>query len=64
MRNLKLTVSDLWHISRTALAGKDYGQWDRMQYVKKELRSRYPELVSDMTNKQLWFFIEKEISVF
>jgi hypothetical protein len=64
MRNLKLTISDLWHVSRTALAGGDTGRYERMQYVKRELNLRYPELIQGMSNKTVWLEIEKETTVF
>jgi hypothetical protein len=63
MKNkLDQTICNLWHISRTALAKEDYSRHSRMLYIKFELNRTYPELIKDMTNKQIWFTIEDETS--
>jgi hypothetical protein len=52
-------ITELWHISRTALAGQDdTSRWARMEYVKNELKRSYPELVAGVSNKQIWLTIE------
>ena len=59
---LDQTICDLWNISRTALAGKDCKNYDRMQYVKTEIKRSYTELIEGMTNKQIWFAIEDQMN--
>ena len=59
---LEQTISDLWNISRTALAGQDISRWSRMQYIKFELNRTYPELIKGMTSKQIWFAIEDQLN--
>ncbi len=61
---LRKTIIDLWHISRTALAGSDHGRHSRMIYIKNSLLTHYPKLVEGMTNKQIWFEIEDNITVY
>lgn len=61
---LQLAISELWQISRTALAGQ-YGvmpsRYDRMQYVKKELYRTYPSRIDGMNAKQVWIAIEEQV---
>lgn len=59
---LRNKIIELWHISRTALAGQDIGRHSRMIYVKNELLRTYATLVENMTNKAIWFEIEDCIS--
>jgi hypothetical protein len=59
---LRNTIIDLWHISRIALATQDNGRHSRMTYVKTELLKTYPNLIKDMTIKQIWFAIEDAIN--
>ena len=54
-------VCDLWHISRTALAGSETSKYHRMLYISKELKRSYPELIQGMSNKKLWLAIEDEL---
>lgn len=55
-------IIELWHISRTALAGKDTSRHCRMIYIKNELLLRHSDLVSGMTAKKIWLSIEEAIS--
>lgn len=59
---LRNKIIELWHISRTALAGQDTGRHSRMIYVKNELLRTYPSLVANMSNKAIWLEIEYCIS--
>lgn len=43
-------ISELWHISRTALAGKSCTRFDRLQYVQRELVREFPTIPA----KRLW----------
>jgi len=54
------TIRNLWHISRTALATKDKSRHSRMIYIQNELKIRYSNLITGMTNKEIWLTIEKE----
>jgi hypothetical protein len=56
------TIIELWHISRTALAGKSTSRYDRMIYIKSELLRTYPNLIQGMTGKQIWFAIEDQLN--
>ena len=63
---LDQTITDLWHISRTALSGMSTiaSRFDRMKYVANELQTRYPELITSFegSNKKLWFYLEEKLS--
>lgn len=62
---LRDKIIELWHISRTALAGQSLvpSRYDRMIYVKKAIIEHYPELTTNIgTGKHLWFAIEDAIS--
>lgn len=59
---LDKTIIELWHISRTALAGKSTSRYDRMIYIKSELLRTYPNLIQGMTGKAIWFKIEDNIN--
>lgn len=59
---LKSAIIELWHISRTALAGTVPSRYDRMIYIKKELNRTYPELINGISPKHVWFSIEEAIS--
>ena len=59
---LDKTIIELWHISRTALAGQTSSRYDRMIYIKSELLRTYPNLVQGMTGKAIWFQIEDNIN--
>lgn len=59
---LQLAITELWHTSRTALAGKVPSRYDRMQYVKSELNRSYPPLIDGMKAKDLWFAIEDQLN--
>lgn len=63
MRSLQHTILDLWHISRTALAGGNSvpTRYDRMIYVKKELTARHADLVAGLTPKKIWLTIEETL---
>jgi hypothetical protein len=65
---LEITISDLWHLSKTALAGMPTvpSRHDRMIYVKNELIRSYPHLITcfNGSNKKLWFAIEDNTQVF
>lgn len=63
---LEVTITDLWHISRTALAGISTvpTRYDRMIYVKNQLRDNHPELIDGMMSKHLWFKIEDCVTVY
>lgn len=63
---LTTKITELWHISRTALAGMTTvpSRWDRMQYVANELRRSYPALIKGMSSKIVWLEIEKAIEVY
>lgn len=58
---LNQAISELWHISRVALAGQATvpSKYDRMIYVKNELKRSYPELIDGMMSKHVWFAIEE-----
>jgi hypothetical protein len=56
---VKEKVYELWHISRTALATQSTTRYDRLQYIKRELIARYPELVKNYTPKRLWLEISE-----
>lgn len=59
--NLNQAISELWHVSRTALAGQATvpSKYDRMIYVKKSLKEHYPALIEGMMSKHVWFAIEE-----
>jgi len=59
---LDKTICDLWNISRIALAGADMSRHSRMIYIKNELFRTYPNLIQEMTNKQVWFAIEDQLN--
>lgn len=63
---LDQTITDLWHISRTALSGMSTvaSRYDRMIYVRNELKNRYPELITSFegSEKKLWFYLEEKLS--
>ena len=62
---LELAISELWHLSKTALAGQeDRGRHARMIYVKNELLRTYPHLLGGLSGKRLWFAIEDNTQVF
>ena len=63
MRTLKNTITELWHISRTALATQSFTRYDRMIYIKKSLLEFYPEFVKGMSGKQIWFAIEDQLNI-
>jgi hypothetical protein len=58
---LTLTIIELWHISRTALATQDSGRHSRMTYVKNELIKSYPKLIEGLSNKKIWLEIESVV---
>lgn len=60
--NLKNAILELWHISRTALATSSISRYDRMIYVKNELKRSYANLIENYSGKALWFEIEDCIS--
>lgn len=51
-------VSELWHISRTALAGKSATRFDRMQYVQRELVKAFPHVSA----KTIWNQLTAELA--
>lgn len=55
---LQNTIIELWHLSKTALAGTVPTRHDRMSYIKRSLMEHYPSLVKDMSGKKIWFEIE------
>ena len=59
-RSLQDMIVDLWHISKTALAGGEFvpTRYDRMNYIKKTLLEKYPERCPK-SPKQLWLDIEE-----
>lgn len=59
-RSLQDLIVDLWHISKTALAGGEFvpTRYDRMSYIKKTLLEKYPERCPK-SMKQLWLDIEE-----
>jgi hypothetical protein len=60
---IEQVISNLWLISRTALATAQYrGRHSSMCYVKQELIKGYPRMVEGMTGKQIWFTIENIIN--
>jgi hypothetical protein len=61
---LQQAITDLWHTSRTALAGQSLNpsRYDRMQYVKRELNRTYPQLIDGMTGKAVWFAIDDQLN--
>ena len=61
-RPLELLISDLWHISRTALSSKPNSRYDRCVYIKQSLVKHYPDAVANMSDKKIWFTIEKELN--
>lgn len=66
--NLDSTIYDLWHISRTALAGQPtvITRQDRIVYVMNELKTREENkpLISSFngSNKQLYFYVLDKLS--
>ena len=63
MKTLNDIIIELWHISRTALAGKDCGRYERMIYIKRELNRTYPNHIKGLNGKQVWFAIEEQTSI-
>lgn len=64
---LEKTIIELWHISRTALAGMPTvpTRHDRMSYIKRTLKEQYPALIASFKfDKHIWFEIEDTIRVF
>jgi len=61
IRPLNLLISDLWHISLTALSSKPHSRYDRMLYIKNSLIKHYPNNIEGLTQKQIWHEIEKEL---
>ena len=61
---LELAISELWHLSKTALAGQDTGRHSRMIYVKNELLRTYPQVLGELKGKQLWLTIEEKTQVY
>lgn len=61
---LELAITELWHLSKTALAGQDCGRHSRMIYIKNELLRTYPHLLGDLKGKRLWFLIEDNTQVY
>ncbi len=61
---LKDAIIDLWHLSKTALAGSGTvpSRSDRMSYVKKELIRSYPKLIEGKSPKTIWLDIEEVTS--
>jgi len=61
---LENAIIELWHISRTALAGMSSvpSRSDRMAYVKRELIRTYPLLIEGLSPKKLWFAIEDTLN--
>ncbi len=59
---LQNAIIELWHISRIALATSDSSRYNRMIYVKNELKRTYPELITRHSGKSLWFEIENCIN--
>jgi hypothetical protein len=57
MNKLDQTITDLWHLSRTALAGMPTvpTRHDRRQYVMQELKRTYPDQIEGMKHKHVWF---------
>lgn len=57
--DLELAIIDLWNVSRIALSTHPTvaKRYDRLLYVKNELRRSRPELVKDLTGKKLWFAV-------
>lgn len=53
-------ISELWHISRSALSSKKHGRYERMRYVQEWLSKDYPE----RTSKELWVIIDRETQLF
>ena len=62
--NLNQKIIELWHTSRTAMAYSESvpTRYDRMQYVRKSLNEYYPELITGLTPKKVWFAIEDAIN--
>jgi hypothetical protein len=63
---LKTKIIEYWHISRTALATMPTvpTRWDRLNYVRNTLKKENPELVADISAKQLWLNISDTTTVF
>ncbi len=57
--NLELTIIELWHLSRVALARNPTvpSRHERMIYIKSELQRTYPDLITGLSPKRLWFKI-------
>jgi len=67
MEELKIKVTELWHIAHTAVGNSRY---DRMQYIKKWLLQDHMDIIianfppyssadtAKYSNKKLWLFIE------
>lgn len=43
-KRLLVELSNLWHLSRTACAGKDYSRYNRMLWTSREFVKAHPEL--------------------
>lgn len=61
---LENKIIELWHISRTALAGGQTTFYDRRLYIKKVLTEKHPELIAGMFAKHVWFAIEDATTVY
>jgi hypothetical protein len=61
---LKNKITEYWHISRTALAGKGTvpTRHDRMIYIRDTLKQHNPELIENLSAKQLWLTISDTTS--
>lgn len=46
-------LSNLWHLSRTALSGKDSSRYQRMLWASKEFAKAHPEVSSGGAYKDL-----------
>lgn len=59
---LKAVITDLWHLSKIALATGDTSRHSRMIYVKYTIQMHYKDLIVGLSNKQLWLKIEKTLT--
>lgn len=50
---LKAVITELWHLSKTALATGDTSRHSRMIYVKNTIQTHYRDLIVGLSNKEI-----------
>ena len=59
---LKAVITELWHLSKTALATGDTSRHSRMIYVKNTIQTHYRDLIVGLSNKEIWLTIEETLT--